>query len=99
MRKWHFIVALFTTLLVGLGSTVSAQPGWNGRSTTTQFEFALTGDLPYDSEQEPKFDNLINDINRSKLAFVVHDGDFKSGSTLCSDETFYQRKQLFETWI
>lgn len=98
MRKWHFLVALFTTFLVGLSSTVSAQPWWNGRHTAPQFEFALTGDLPYDSEQEPKFNNVINDINRSRLAFVIHDGDFKSGSTLCSDETFYQRKELFETF-
>lgn len=98
MRKWHFLLALVTTLLVGIGSTVSAHPWWNDRPTSSHFEFGLIGDLPYDSKQEAKFTNLINDMNRSRLAFIVYDGDFKSGSTLCNDETFYQRKQLFETF-
>lgn len=61
MRKWHFLLALITTLLVGIGSTVSAHPWWNDR-LIPQFEFALIGDLPYDSNQEAKFTNLINDI-------------------------------------
>ncbi len=45
-----------------------------------------------------RFDNLIKDINRSRLAFVVHDGDFKSGSSQCSDEVFNQRYDLFQTF-
>ena len=81
MRKWHFLLALVTTLLVGIGSTVSAHPWWNDRPAGSQFELGLIGDLPYDSKQEAKFTNLINDMNRSSLAFIVHDGDFKSGST------------------
>lgn len=100
-RRWHFLLALFTALLLGLASLVSAQPlgkiGKNGLETP-KLEFGLIGDLPYTPEQDAKFINLVNDINRSKLAFVVHDGDFKSGSTLCNDETFHQRKQLFETF-
>lgn len=98
MRRRHLLLALFTALLLGLASLVSAQPlGKNGMETP-KLEFGLIGDLPYTPEQDAKFINLVNNINRSKLAFVVHDGDFKSGSTLCNDETFYQRKQLFETF-
>ncbi len=63
-----------------------------------KFEFALIGDLQYDAEEEIKFVNLIDDINQAKLAFVVHDGDFKSGASLCSDELFYQRYEQFNTF-
>ncbi|MFB2768723.1 metallophosphoesterase [Pelatocladus sp. BLCC-F211] len=61
-----------------------------------RFEIALIGDLPYDAEQEAKYQDLIQDINKSRSRFVIHDGDFKSGSSLCSDELFQQRFQLFQ---
>ena len=67
-------------------------------SADKPFEFALIGDLPYSAEQEAKFPNLIADINRSPAAFVVHDGDIKSGSSLCDDATFVSRKQLFDNF-
>lgn len=99
MRKWHFLLlALFTTMLVGLSSLVYAHPSEKDGLESPKFDFGLIGDLPYTSEQDAKFVNLINEINQKKLAFVVHDGDFKSGSTLCDDKTFYQRKQLFQTF-
>ncbi len=62
-----------------------------------RFEFALIGDMPYNNtDQIGKFNNLIASMNEQKLAFVVHDGDFKSGSTLCDDDTFLNRKVLFD---
>ena len=30
-----------------------------------------------------------------QLSFVVHDGDFKNGSSLCSDDVFFNRLDLF----
>lgn len=99
MRRWHFLLlGLFTTMLVGLSSLVYAHPSEKDGLEAAKFDFGLIGDLPYTSEQDAKFVNLINEINQKKLAFVVHDGDFKSGSTLCDDKTFYQRKQLFQTF-
>jgi hypothetical protein len=64
-----------------------------GRS---KFTFALIGDIPYGPEGEAKFPALLSDINADKgLSFVVHDGDFKNGSSLCSDAVFYNRLDLF----
>jgi len=60
---------VFTTLLVGFNSICSAA-WWNDRPTAPQLEFGLTGDLPYDSEQEPKFNNLINDISRFEAGLL-----------------------------
>lgn len=64
---------------------------------TARFEFGLIGDLQYNAEQEAKFPNLIEDLNRANLAFVVHDGDFKSGASPCTDELFYRRRNEFQT--
>jgi calcineurin-like phosphoesterase family protein len=60
------------------------------------FTFALIGDMPYGAEGEAKFPNVIADINADpQLAFVVHDGDIKNGSSLCSDEMYYNRLDSF----
>lgn len=62
-----------------------------------RYDFALIGDVPYDEAQETKhFPNLMAEINEAKLAFVVHDGDIKSGSTPCSEELFERRLQQFQ---
>jgi hypothetical protein len=64
-----------------------------------RFDFALIGDTPYDDEQETNlFPNLIDELNRARVAFVVHVGDIKSGSTPCSDELFDRRYRQFQTF-
>lgn len=89
MRRKSLLTFLFPGLLVGALNT----PAFAGK-----FSFALIGDLLYSATEEAQFPNLINDINKNDLAFVAHDGDFKSGSSLCSDATFQQRFQLFQTF-
>lgn len=78
-------------------SSTIAQPSFNP-GDPRRYDFALIGDLPYDARQEAKYQELIQDINESRVRFVVHDGDFKSGSSLCSDEVFVQRLQMFQTF-
>jgi len=62
------------------------------------FEFAIIGDLPYNTQEEAKFPELVAAINRTNVAFVVHNGDFKSGSSPCTDVLFSQRHELFQTF-
>ncbi len=94
MTKNYWIVAfIIFGLITSFGTFTYAQ-----NSADTPFEFALIGDLPYSGEQEAKFPNLIADINQSPAAFVVHDGDIKSGGSLCDDATFVSRKQLFDNF-
>lgn len=94
--KKYFLISLISLFLIAFSFFYYIQPAFNQESTTSIFEFALIGDLPYDAEQEAKFPNLISEINKNKLAFVVHDGDIKSGSSPCTDRLFYQRKELFK---
>jgi hypothetical protein len=64
-----------------------------------RFDFALIGDTPYDDQQETNlFPNMIDELNRAHVAFVVHDGDIKGGSTPCTDELFERRCRQFQTF-
>lgn len=63
------------------------------------FEFALIGDMPYADEAITNaYPNLIRDINRRRLVFVVHDGDIKSGAAPCTDEVFGERLADFQSF-
>jgi hypothetical protein len=63
------------------------------------FEFALIGDVPYnDFDATNSFPNMIAEINEARLAFVVHDGDIKSGSAPCTVESFEQCQRQFQTF-
>lgn len=74
----------------GAGSRFFSGPG-------ARYEFALIGDVPYDETQSREaFPNMIEELNAADLAFVVHDGDIKSGSTPCTDESFERVKAQFQ---
>lgn len=88
--------AFLASILFAWGSSmVTAQPAGREGPRTPKFEIGLIGDLPYTPEQEAQFINLRQEINQAKLEFVIHDGDFKSGSTLCTDQVFQQRRDEF----
>lgn len=90
---WLAFAAFFALASMGIWMPSSAQ-----QVGADRFSIALIGDLPYTPEQEYKFIQLIEEVNRSDVAFVIHDGDLKSGSTECTNELFEDRKRLFETF-
>ena len=93
----HARYALLLALTAGLSGQAAADSSDREGLETRGFEFALIGDAPYTAAQREKVNVLIQEMNRERLAFVVHDGDFKSGSTLCDDATFNDRLQIFQT--
>lgn len=63
------------------------------------FDLALIGDTPYTPQQETNlFPNMIEDLNAAELAFVVHNGDIKSGGTACTDDVFLARAKQFASF-
>lgn len=62
------------------------------------FSFVALGDLPYGSPDKAygSYRALIDRINTLDSAFSIHVGDFKSGSTLCSDEEFAHQHAHFQ---
>jgi ABC-type glycerol-3-phosphate transport system substrate-binding protein len=84
------IICLFLLLLI-TATDASAQ--------SKKFEFIAFGDMPYRLPDDyARFENLIEKVNKEKPAFSVHVGDFKSGSTLCSDEYFDKIYNYFESF-
>lgn len=94
---------LVSSLLLFLPGSATLQAG---QTQSARFEFALIGDVPYDARQEKEFANVMQQINATDLAFVVHNGDFwwdgaawteqAGGLPPCSDETFRDRLGLAE---
>jgi hypothetical protein len=80
--RWFFPLALATAALA-----VQAQT----------FQFVALGDLPYGdpTKVSAPYRALIGGINRLQPAFSIHIGDFKSGSTRCSNEEFQLQLQHF----
>lgn len=62
------------------------------------FSFVALGDLPYGAAENAygPYRALIERINQVGPDFSVHVGDFKSGSTLCSDEEFANQRAHFQ---
>ena len=85
-------------LIAALGHQVlSAQqiPAWgNGLAP---FAFALIGDTPYGASREPAFERLVADVNGDNdVDFVMHAGDIKAGSEVCSDDLIERRFDTYQ---
>ena len=61
----------------------------------TSVKLALIGDLGYRPQEEPSTQNVLDDINKATLAFVVHVGDLSSPRFACTDELLVKRLAQF----
>ncbi len=57
------------------------------------FTFAAIGDVPYGPPEE--LSALAVRLNRQPLAFTLHLGDIKTGSSRCSDDVYLKVRGLF----
>jgi hypothetical protein len=73
-------------LLFAFAGSLAAQP----------VSFGLFGDTPYSSYEREQLPHMLAEMGRESLAFVVHDGDIKSGSSVCSDEVFKDILGVFQ---
>lgn len=63
------------------------------------YTFALIGDVPYGADQVAKFPSWVQQINSDPaVRSVVHVGDIKNGSTVCSDEYFAMIRRNFDAF-
>jgi hypothetical protein len=62
------------------------------------FDFGLIGDTGYTSSQLEQFSGLRERMNDAGLAFTVHDGDIKAGSTSCSDSIYTANRDRFDAF-
>jgi hypothetical protein len=68
----------------------------DGRS---RYTFAVIGDVPYGADQIAAFPGWIQQINADPaVRSVVHLGDIKNGSSVCSDDYFDLIRRDFDTF-
>jgi hypothetical protein len=61
-----------------------------------RFSFAAVGDIPYFAFEVPAVAQLLDALPARDVAFVVHVGDIKHGSTPCSDEMLETQRRLVD---
>jgi hypothetical protein len=94
----RWMSAALTSISLSHGGLAFAKTPINAGITPNRYEIALIGDAPYAPLEERQYPNVIADINRSKAAFVIHDGDIQSSATPCSDELVLERRSLYQTF-
>jgi len=89
--------AVLGTVLLGAAvhaGAASADP--DGRS---RYTFGVIGDVPYGADQIAAFPRWIQQINADPdVRSVVHLGDIKNGSSVCSDSYFDLIRSDFDTF-
>ncbi len=96
MNTRRVATAMMLAIFVALTATAAlAVPNSSGKEAQA-FDVGLIGDFPYAPEQEQEADNLLDELNGEKLAFVAHDGDIKSGSSACTDDVYRKEFRRFE---
>ena len=87
-RKYcHFSIQL---LLWSLTAVVSAQ------TMAQPITIGLFGDTSYSQRERDLLPELMAEMDSEDLAFVIHDGDIKSGGSACSDEAFLDILGVFK---
>jgi hypothetical protein len=89
------LVLVLAVLACAIGVSALATPG-SGRADQggKSYSIGLWGDVPYSEDQQAVgVPNLIADMNRSHLAFTVHNGDLKQGSGSPCDDALYTRSE------
>ena len=98
MGRRLFPALLLSVMSLGLHPWGLAGLSNEADRSADRFEFAIIGDVPYNAQEEAKFPDLATAIDRTNIVFVVHNGDFKSGSSPCTDALLSQRYELFQAF-
>jgi hypothetical protein len=80
------LTAVVTATVPGFalaGSGNSDSQGQSSQGDDKSYEVGLLGDMPYGDYGRAHYPAVIADINATKLAFSVFDGDTKNGSEPC----------------
>jgi hypothetical protein len=62
----------------------------------TPFSFGVFGDTPYHPLEIPVVAQMLRDMDRADMAFVVNVGDIKRASEPCSNDVFRERHALLD---
>jgi hypothetical protein len=63
---------------------------------TGPFDFGAIGDTRFTAEAQAGFPHLVADMNASRLAFSVHDGNIGADPDACLDRAYEDTRDLFD---
>lgn len=92
MEAYHRSYLRSSAVVLAL-AVYAALPVQSRAQTATTF--ALIGDLGYRPPEEPLLQNVLDDINKTSQAFVVHVGDLSSPTFACTNEFLAKRLAQF----
>ena len=96
MYRRYLWIALAALILFPASLAANGVSGGQAAKKSRMYDVGLIGDTRYTPEQAAKFINLKDEMNDEHLAFSVHDGDIKSGSSPCTDSIYTDTLALFE---
>jgi hypothetical protein len=87
IRRWlPVLLASLLAAALTAGAAVGAAGDDDDRKT---YIVGLWGDVPYsDAQVSVGVPNLIDDMNRERVEFSVHDGDIKAGAGACTNDVY-----------
>jgi hypothetical protein len=98
MSARRILALLAAAVALGMASLAPSAATADDRSAN-RVTVAIIGDVPYGDSQEAMFGQLVNAVNADpKVRRVVHVGDTKSGSTLCTDERLFAIRTAFDSF-
>lgn len=78
-------------LLLGFLTAIAS-----AQATAQPITIGLFGDTAYNPRERELLPELMAEMDAEDLAFVIHDGDIKSGGAVCSDEAFLDMLGVFK---
>jgi hypothetical protein len=93
------ILALTALAAAAIGAAATAPTADAAPNPRSTYTFAVIGDVPYGADQIAAFPGWIRQINADPaVRSVVHLGDIKNGSSLCTDDYFHLIRSDFDTF-
>jgi hypothetical protein len=92
------VVSLFAVTAAAVAA-LATSPATAEPDVRSAYTFAVIGDVPYGADQIAAFPRWIQQINADRaVRAVVHLGDIKNGSSLCTDDYFKLIRSDFDTF-
>ena len=91
LRRAHAVLAAATALAIGVSvaAATGAQDPPGAEPEAQPYTVGLFGDMPYNDLGRLRYPALLQDINASKVAFSIFDGDLKAGGDgACTDALY-----------
>src|SRR6478752_7675423 len=88
---WAVVILAAAAILASANHRLSAKGNDDRRDDgiSDSYTIGLFGDMPYNALGKAQYPALLADINASKVAFSVFDGDLKAGGDgPCSDALY-----------